>query len=267
MMSSHKNVLKLLGCCMEFVKPVIVCEYAGQGPLQLEDKDGTPLPWSARLKIGKEIADAVAYLHSAFPRVIINRDINPRNIFLDENGTAKLSSFCLSISIPEGESSVFDDKVFSGVSVDPAYNGTGLVSDKFDVYSFGVTMLFFLGGELALVWLSALIGEFGFPFPAYVEELADQFLYVIDSSIWNGESEASALQVEAFFGLALRCVRFPPGQEVLTMIDVAKELKGMEDLDSKQQSSQNLNAEAGSSQLPEPLITDVKKRKGKEIMY
>ncbi|KAL1213447.1 Serine/threonine-protein kinase ZRK7 [Cardamine amara subsp. amara] len=112
MMSSHKNVLKLLGCCVEFVKPVIVCEYADKGPLQLEDKDGTPLSWSARLKIGKEIANAVAYLHTAFPRIIINRDINPQNIFLDENGTAKLSSFCLSISIPEGESSVFDDKVF-----------------------------------------------------------------------------------------------------------------------------------------------------------
>ncbi|KAL1194558.1 hypothetical protein V5N11_033933 [Cardamine amara subsp. amara] len=91
-------------------------------------------------------------------------------------------------------------------------------------------MLFLLGGELGLVWLSAIIGEFGFPFPACVEALADQFMYVIDSSIWNGESEASAVQVEAFFGLALRCVKFWPGEDVLTMIDVAKELKGMEDL-------------------------------------
>lgn len=94
-------------------------------------------------------------------------------------------------------------------------------------------------------------------------------MYVIDSSIWSGESEASALQVEAFFGLALRCVRFPLGEDVLTMIDVAKELKGMQDLakssfDSIQLPFQTSNAEAGCSQLPEPLIT---KRKGKEIAY
>ncbi|KAG7561241.1 Protein kinase domain [Arabidopsis thaliana x Arabidopsis arenosa] len=239
MMSSHKNVLKLLGCCVEFYKPVLVCEFAEKGPLKLEDKDGTPLPWSARLKIGKDIANAVAYLHTAFPRVIINRDIKPQNIFLDEDGTAKLSSFCLSISIPEGESSVYDDKVVYGVSVDPEYNGTGLVSERFDVYSFGVTMLFLLGGELGLTWLSAIIGEFGFPFPACGEELADQFMYVIDSSIWNGESEASAVQVEAFYGLALRCIRFWPGQDVLTMLDVAKELKGIEDLFKASSSEQD----------------------------
>ncbi|KAG7628249.1 Protein kinase-like domain superfamily [Arabidopsis thaliana x Arabidopsis arenosa] len=219
MMSSHKNVLKLLGCCVEFYKPVLVCELAEKGPLKLEDMDGTPLPWSARLKIGKDIANAVAYLHTAFPRVIINRDVRPQNIFFDEDGTAKLSSFCLSISIPEGESSVYDDKVVYGVSVDPEYNGTG--------------------GELGLTWLSAIIGEFGFPFPGCGEELADQFMYVIDSNIWNGESEASAVQVETFFGLALRCIRFWPGQDVLTMIDVAKELKGIEELFKASSSEQD----------------------------
>lgn len=48
----------------------------------------------------------VTYLHTGFPRVIISREITPQNIFLDENGAAKLSSFGLSISIPEGESCV-----------------------------------------------------------------------------------------------------------------------------------------------------------------
>lgn len=100
-------------------------------------------------------------------------------------------------------------------------------------------MLFLLGGELGLTWLSAIIGEFGFPFPACGEELADQFMYVIDSSIWNGESEASAVQVEAFYGLALRCIRFWPGQDVLTMLDVAKELKGIEDLFKASSSEQD----------------------------
>lgn len=231
MMSSHKNVLKLLGCCVGFRNPVLVCECAETRPLNLVDKDGFPLPWSTRLKIGKEIANAVTYLHTGFPRVIINRDINPQNIFLDENGTAKLSSFCLSISIPEGESCVFDDKpVVHGLSVDPDYAGTGLVSENFDVYSFGVTMLYLLAGKLGLHWLDGIIGEFGFPFPVYVGELADRFIEMIDPTIWWGDSEGSPMQVEAFFGLALRCMRFWPEQDVPKMVDVAKELKAIEGL-------------------------------------
>lgn len=269
MMSSHKNVLKLVGCCLEFYKPVVVCEYAEKGPLtlQLEDKDGgVPLPWTARLTIAKEIANAVAYLHSAFPRVIINRDISPQNIFLDENGTAKLSSFCLSIPIPEGKSSVIDDKVVHGISTDPEYNGTGIVSEKFDVYSFGVTMLFLLGGEFGLVWLSAIIGQIGFPFaPAYAEEMADQFMYVIDSSIFNGESEVSCVQVEAFFELAMRCIRFWPGHDMFTMVDVAKELKGMENLSYTSTDSKHHQP---LSELPKPLIdTKTVLGKGKGIFY
>ncbi|CAH8382061.1 unnamed protein product [Eruca vesicaria subsp. sativa] len=265
MMSSHKNVLKLVGCCVEFYKPVVVCEYAEKGPLKLEDKDGGPLPWTARLTIAKEIANAVAYLHSAFPKVIINRDISPQNIFLDEYGTAKLSSFCLSISIPKGKSSVIDDKVVHGISTDPEYNGTGLVSEKFDVYSFGVTMLFLLGGEFGLVWLSAIIGQIGFPFPlVYAEEVTDQFMYLIDSSMWNGESEVSCVQVEAFFQLAMRCIRFWPGHDMLTMIDVAKEIKGIEDLSKTSIHSQHQPV----SELPKPLIkyTKTVSRKGKGIL-
>ncbi|CAL9246003.1 unnamed protein product [Arabidopsis halleri] len=229
MMSSHKNVLKLLGCCVEFHNPVMVCEYAEKGPLQVVDKEGFPLPWSTGLKIGKEIASAITYLHTAFPRVIINREINPRNIFLDENGTAKLSSFCLCISIPKGESCVFDEEAeVYGISVDPDYYGTGLVSEKFDVYSFGVTMLFLLAGELGVQWLAAMIGEFGFPFPVSVGKLSEHFIDLIDQTIWNSDIKGLDVQVKAFFGLSLRCVRFWPGKDFLTMIDVARELKLIE---------------------------------------
>ena len=159
---------------------------------------------------------------------------------------------------------MIDDKVVYGISTDPEYNGTGIVSEKFDVYSFGVTMLFLLGGELGLVWLSASIGQIGFPFPpAYAEDLIDQFRDVIDSSIWNGESELSGVQVEAFFELAMRCIRFP-GQDMRTMIDVAKELKGLEDLSKTSTDSKHQPV----TELPKPLIkyNDVL-GKGKGILY
>jgi serine/threonine protein kinase len=83
------------------------------------------------LKIAKEIANAVAYLHTAFPRPIIHRDIKPANIFLNQNYAAKLSDFSFSISIPEGESKVGDDLLVGTFGfLDPDYTMTNFVTER-----------------------------------------------------------------------------------------------------------------------------------------
>ncbi|CAH2058441.1 unnamed protein product [Thlaspi arvense] len=93
MVSGHKNFLKLLGCCLEFPYPVLVCEYAEVITRSLRGArcpiDPT-LTWSMRIVIAKEIANALTYLHSAFSRTLVHKDIQPCQIFLNENGTAKL---------------------------------------------------------------------------------------------------------------------------------------------------------------------------------
>ncbi|XP_010520297.1 PREDICTED: non-functional pseudokinase ZED1-like isoform X3 [Tarenaya hassleriana] len=111
--SNHSNFLKVLGCCLEFPFPVLVHEYPDNGVLNNTNggnggKDGPLLPWKLRVKIAKETAYAVTYLHKAFPRIIIHRDIMPWNIFLDNNWTAKLTGFSISISLPEGKSRAED---------------------------------------------------------------------------------------------------------------------------------------------------------------
>ena len=60
------------------------------------------------LKVAKEIANAITYLHTAFARPIIHRDIRPSSIFLDKDNVSKLCDFDLSISIPEGKTQVED---------------------------------------------------------------------------------------------------------------------------------------------------------------
>ncbi|CAF2048322.1 unnamed protein product [Brassica rapa subsp. narinosa] len=99
MVSGHNNFLKLLGCCLEFEYPVLVCEYAELIPYNTPNL-------VMLIKMAKEIAVALSYLHTAFPRTMVHMDIQPSNIFLDSNGTAKLSGFCLCVSIPEGETFV-----------------------------------------------------------------------------------------------------------------------------------------------------------------
>ncbi|KAJ6336479.1 hypothetical protein OIU78_012972 [Salix suchowensis] len=123
-MSSHNNVLKVLGYCLEIpAGPALVFEYPENGCLRTHIYAGS-LPWGIRMKIAKEIANAVTYLHTAFPRTIIHRDIKPENIFLNQNYSPKLSNFYLSISIPEGESQVEDQDRVNEV-VDPGIRGNG----------------------------------------------------------------------------------------------------------------------------------------------
>ncbi|KAG7566077.1 Protein kinase-like domain superfamily [Arabidopsis suecica] len=239
MMSSHKNVLKLLGCCLEFPRPVLVCEYPENGALAYLGGAAVikPLAWNVRLRIAKEIADAVTYLHTEFPRTIIHRDLKLTNIFLGENWTAKLSSFSLSIPIPEGESGVNDMVCGTQGFGEPQYISTGFVTENVDIYNLGFIMLSLLTGKQGIsIYQEPANGDSYkmILLPDYVEKCLGRgpLAKLIDPSMLNSADDDipdhSKLQMEAFVDLAMRCVRFRPEETKLHMIDVAKELKRIE---------------------------------------
>ncbi|XP_030930482.1 non-functional pseudokinase ZED1-like [Quercus lobata] len=153
-MSAHKNVLKLIGCCLETQPPILVHEFAANGSLanRIQGPGGSqqhqPLTWVSRLKIAREIAHAISYLHTVFSRPIIHRYIDMWNIFLDQHDVANLSNFELSISVPEGETHVQVDILSWCVGyMSPKYFATGKVTEKVDVYSFGALLLGLLTGQ------------------------------------------------------------------------------------------------------------------------
>lgn len=216
-MSSHNNALKLLGCCLEIPEgPALVYEYAENGCLNSHIRDGS-LPWGTRLKIAKEIASAVTYLHTAFPRPIIHRDIKPENIFLDKNQAAKLVDFSCSISIPEGKSKAGDDHLVGTCGfLDPEYLMTNFVTEKTDVFSFGVLLLVLLTGR------APLQGEI------HQIEYVDRVNEGVDPMIrGNGGEAIDQQQLEAAIELALRCTS-ASGEDRPLMIEVAKELQRIE---------------------------------------
>ncbi|KAL1358769.1 hypothetical protein AAHE18_04G057700 [Arachis hypogaea] len=140
----HKNLVSLIGFCFEQGEQMLIYEYVPNGTLKdtLSGKTGIRLDWIRRLKITLGAARGMDYLHEHANPPIIHRDIKSTNILLDERLNAKVSDFGLSKPLRDGEKGYVTTQVKGTMGyLDPEYYMTQQLTEKSNVYSFGVLML------------------------------------------------------------------------------------------------------------------------------
>lgn len=245
----HKNLVRLLGYCIEGTHRMLVYEYVNNGNLEQwlhgAMRHHGYLTWEARMKVLLGTAKALAYLHEAIEPKVVHRDIKSSNILLDDDFNAKISDFGLAKMLMAGKSHITTRVMGTFGYVAPEYANSGLLNEKSDVYSFGVVILEAITGrdpvdygrqaqEVNLVdWLKMMVGS------RRSEEVVDP----------NIETRPSTSALKRALLTALRCVdpdsdKRPKMGQVVRMLESEEYPVLREDRRRRRSQAGNVEAES-----------------------
>jgi serine/threonine protein kinase len=146
----HKNLVKLLGCSLEGPESLLVYDYVHNKSLDqfiFDKSKDQALSWKERFDIIVGTAEGLAHLHGGCEVRIIHRDIKSSNVLLDENLAPKIADFGLVRCFGEDRTHLSTGIAGTLGYMAPEYLVRGQLTEKADVYSFGVLVLEIVCGK------------------------------------------------------------------------------------------------------------------------
>lgn len=145
----HRHLVSLVGYCINENQRLLVYEFVPNNNLHHHLHGSTVMDWALRVKVAAGSARGIAYLHEDCHPRIIHRDIKSANILLDNNFEAKVADFGLAKLAEEldGNTHVSTRVMGTFGYMAPEYASSGKLTEKSDVFSFGVVLLELITGR------------------------------------------------------------------------------------------------------------------------
>lgn len=148
----HKNLISLFGFCFEKNKFLLVYDFLSRGSLEENlhgnKKDRNDFGWEERYKVAVGVAEALDYLHNGCEQPVVHRDVKSSNVLLSNDFVPQLSDFGLASQVSSSASHMpCTDVAGTFGYLAPEYFMNGKMSDKIDVYAFGIVLLELLSGR------------------------------------------------------------------------------------------------------------------------
>lgn len=203
----HRNLVKLLGYCIEGDEKLLIYEYLKNNSLDtllFGKKNEVHLDWDKRFNIIEGIARGILYLHRDSTLRVIHRDLKASNILLDDNLNSKISDFGLARAFEITRELANTHRVVGTYGyISPEYALGGMFSEKSDVFSFGVLLLEIISGmkNTSTHYEETYLNLIGYAWHLWIE---GRGLDLMDKEISNSCSEADFMKC---MQIGLLCVQ------------------------------------------------------------